>query len=137
MKTLFHALIGAILFGFPLIVYFWSMTFLKITLASGDDAIYDVQPQHASSPAFILKYGEHLWTKFSGVWHEIPVTGSSTICHPTLTIIDASMVKQLDAIPHVHPVDLNACMCGDTTPYNDWIPLYDGDYPRCPNCGTC
>jgi hypothetical protein len=113
------------------------MTFAKITLASGDDAIYDVQPQYVNSPAFIAKYGDHLWTKFSGVWHEIPSTGPSNICHPTLAETDPGIIEKLDSVPHVHCVNVNACMCGDTTPYSQWIPLYDGDYSRCPNCGTC
>lgn len=40
--------------------------------------------------------------------------------------------------PYFYPSELSEiCMCGDATPYRDWIPLYDGDYPRCPNCGTC
>ena len=31
---------------------------------------------------------------------------------------------------------IDICPCGDTTPYIEWLPLCDDDYPRCPNCGT-
>ena len=29
------------------------------------------------------------------------------------------------------------CMCGDTSPRSEWLPSYEGDWPRCPACGTC